>query len=299
MNSGGAPQPLPDYVAVGHITQDVRDGGLVFGGTVTYASLTARNLSHHAAIVTALPDAVLHDVAFADLYRGIEVHALPSEQVTIFENIYTPAGRIQYLRRHARVLDPTKVPPYLLRAPVVHLAPVAQEVPVTLLHHIDRHTLVGVTPQGWMRRWDETGRVWPERWALAEEILARADALVFSEEDTGGDMAEAERYVSLARIAVITRGARGCTVYVRGTRPLDLPAFPTREVDPTGAGDVFAAAFFLKLAERNDPEIAGVYANCVASFAVEDIGTRGIPTREQVEARLRAFRSTAAARYSW
>lgn len=287
MNPGTEPQVPPKYVAVGHLTQDVRDGSFVFGGTVTYASLTARNLGHQAAIVTALPDAVLQDAAFAELYRGIAVCALPSEQATVFENIYTPAGRVQYLRSHARILDPALIPSHLLRAPVVHLAPVAQEIPPTILACIDASSLVGVTPQGWMRRWDRAGRVWPERWTSAEQFLARADALVFSEEDTGGDTEEAARYVALARIAVITRGARGCTVYVRGARPLDLPAFPAREVDPTGAGDVFAAAFFLKLAERSDPEEAGIYANCVASFAVEDVGTRGIPTKEQVEARLR------------
>lgn len=287
MNPGAEPQAQPHYVAVGHITQDVRNGSFVFGGTVTYASLTARNLGYRAAIVTALPYEVLQDPAFAELYRGIAVAALPSEQATVFENIYTPAGRVQYLRSHARVLDPALIPPHLLRAPVVHLAPVAQEIPPAILASIGPSSLVGITPQGWMRRWDRTGRVWPERWTSAEQFLARADALVFSEEDTGGNMQEAERYVTLARIAVITRGARGCTVYVRGARPLDLPAFPAREVDPTGAGDVFAAAFFLKLAERSDPEEAGIYANCVASFAVEDIGTRGIPTKEQVEARLR------------
>jgi sugar/nucleoside kinase (ribokinase family) len=170
---------------------------------------------------------------------------------------------------------------------VVHLAPIAQEIPVALLQRLGDAAVVGVTPQGWMRCWDDTGRVMPQHWALAEQVLARADALVFSEEDTGGDVRQAQAYVALARLAVITRGARGCTVYVRGASPLDLPAFPAPEIEPTGAGDVFAAAFFLKLAEQQNPEAAGRFANCVASFAVEAVGTLGIPHLEQVETRLR------------
>jgi sugar/nucleoside kinase (ribokinase family) len=282
-----SPAIVPEYVAVGHITQDVRDGGLVFGGTVTYATVTARNLGHRAAILTALGPAAQRTDGFASLYRDIAVCAVPSDDTTIFENRYTPAGRVQYLRSRARTLDPEALSLDVLRAPIVHLAPLTQEVPATLLAHLPADSLVGVTPQGWMRQWDDRGLIAPARWATAEQVLARADALVFSEEDTGGDVALAQEYVSLARLAVITRGARGCTLYVRNARPLDMPAFPAHESEPTGAGDVFAAAFFLTLAATGDPEQAGRFANCVASFAVEAPGTEGIPTREQVEQRLR------------
>jgi len=55
-------------------------------------------------------------------------------------------------------------------------------------------------------------------------------------------------------------------------------------VDPTGAGDVFAAAFMIRLIETDDPCQAAQFANTVASFSIEGPGVSGIPMRHQVEA---------------
>jgi sugar/nucleoside kinase (ribokinase family) len=63
----------------------------------------------------------------------------------------------------------------------------------------------------------------------------------------------------------------------------EVPPRPTDEVDPTGAGDVFTAAFLVRMEETRDPLMAARFANAVASFSVEQAGTQGIPTRDQVE----------------
>jgi 1D-myo-inositol 3-kinase len=86
---------------------------------------------------------------------------------------------------------------------------------------------------------------------------------------------------------VVTQSKRGATVYVRGQHPHHFPAFAATEIDPTGAGDVFCAAFLVHLAETGDPYSSCRFANCVASFSVEGIGISTIPTREQVDERLR------------
>jgi sugar/nucleoside kinase (ribokinase family) len=57
-------------------------------------------------------------------------------------------------------------------------------------------------------------------------------------------------------------------------------------VDPTGAGDVFAPAFMIRLIETGDPCEAAQFANVVASFSIEGPGVTGIPMRKQVEAYL-------------
>lgn len=60
----------------------------------------------------------------------------------------------------------------------------------------------------------------------------------------------------------------------------------TQEVDPTGAGDVFAAAFLWHLHQQNgDWKTAAEWANCVASFAVEKRGVTGVPKLADVEKR--------------
>jgi 1D-myo-inositol 3-kinase len=85
---------------------------------------------------------------------------------------------------------------------------------------------------------------------------------------------------------VLTRGARGCTVFQQGREPFDSPAFHAHEFDPTGAGDVFTAAFLIRLHETGDVVESARFANCVASFAVEAEGVTGIPTRAMVEERM-------------
>jgi hypothetical protein len=64
------------------------DGSYIPGGTVTFASVTARNLGERAAILTAAP----HDVRQSPLFHDIEIRGPETNVATIFENIYTPAG---------------------------------------------------------------------------------------------------------------------------------------------------------------------------------------------------------------
>ncbi len=68
-----------------------------------------------------------------------------------------------------------------------------------------------------------------------------------------------------------------------------VPGFEATVVDPTGAGDCFAAALAVALAEGSDPVSAARFANAAGSRAVEVAGAQpSMPTRDQVEARLRS-----------
>ena len=83
-------------------------------------------------------------------------------------------------------------------------------------------------------------------------MLARADAVVLSQEDVVGDESLIAQYAAQTRVLVVTEGAAGCTVYVEG-RSRHFSAPGVDEVDPTGAGDVFAAVFFVHLQRNGDP----------------------------------------------
>jgi hypothetical protein len=170
---------------------------------------------------------------------------------------------------------------------------------------IDRFpgALIGVTPQGWLRQWDRptavktrrgvpSGRVQPTHavkhavrtveWASASKVLPRATATVISIEDVGGDESIVQHWASIASILVVTRGERGCTVFVSG-RSTDLPAPKVPVIDPTGAGDIFATAFFVRLRQTNDPIEAGRFANCLAAQSITRAGLDGVPTRDEIE----------------
>ncbi|MDI7274953.1 MAG: PfkB family carbohydrate kinase [Anaerolineae bacterium] len=273
----------PDYLVVGHVTCDLVPGGFRVGGTATYAAMTARALGYRVAVLTSAGT----DLPLATTFAGIDLRVVPATRSTTFENVYRDGYRVQFIRASAARLTARDLPEEWRRARIVHLGPLDQEVEPALVDAFPAETLIGVTPQGWLRRWDADGRVSSRRWTEARRILRRADAMVLSREDVGNDEEELNRYLSLARLAAVTESWQGATLHHRG-RSVVFPAYNVREVDPTGAGDVFAAAFFISLAETGDPEEAARFANAAASFAVEGEGYSTVATRAAVEERLRS-----------
>ena len=272
----------PDFVAVGHITKDLlSEGTYSIGGTATYASLAALRLGASVAVFTSAPA----DLDLGDALKGVMVHRVASPYATTFENIYLGPHRKQYIHGTALPLHPDDLPTAWRRAPIVLLCPIAGELGLDWTGTF-RRSIVGVTPQGWMRRWDEHGLITHQPWHEAGQILPKVNVLVFSKEDVGGDQELVRQYAGLARIAAVTEGPMGVTVYWKG-QPRRFPAYrASAEVDPTGAGDVFAAAFLLRLKETQDPYLAAPFANGAASFAIEGPGTTTLATRTQVEKRM-------------
>jgi sugar/nucleoside kinase (ribokinase family) len=210
---------------------------------------------------------------------GIQVACLSSRETTTFRNIYTQRGRQQLLLGTARRLTPSSVPTGWTSS-LVHIGPVAGECAPELIDSFG-DAFIAVTPQGWVRRWDESGRVAWSPWQHPEPVLARADAVVMSLEDAGNDWGAIEHYVSLVRLLVATEGARGCTVFCGGTAR-HIPACKVEQVDPTGAGDVFSAAFFLMVDRLADPLAAARFATCLAARSVTRTGLAGIPTSDEI-----------------
>ncbi|TMB87400.1 MAG: ribokinase [Chloroflexi bacterium] len=285
---------VPEFLAIGHVTRDVQpDGSFSLGGTVTFAAVTASRLGLTAAIVTCVDSQILTELPAHLPGIGLSVH--PSPATTTFANQYHDGFRIQYLRDRAESLNIEDVPGSWRSAPVVLLGPVAQELPLEFVTLFPRRpgAIIAATPQGWLRRWDFDGRVWPTPWAAAEQALPLLDVLILSHDDllpiAAGNRAEADDILSYwslkIPLLVATDGRHGATLFQHGAAE-HFPAYPSTEVDPTGAGDVFAAAFLCHLYRYGDPREAVNFANCVASFSVERVGVEGIPTSEMVEARI-------------
>jgi sugar/nucleoside kinase (ribokinase family) len=271
-----------DYLVIGHVTRDrAPEGRFTVGGTVTYAARTAQALGCRVGVITSAGEGL----DLAEALPDVETLRVPASATTTFDNRYSPTGRVQTIHAVAAPLTPEVVPPTWRMARVVHLGPVARECDPALAD-LFPNTFVGLTPQGWMRRWDSTGRVRRAPWENADALLPRADAVVLSEEDVGGDETLVARWATHTRALALTRGAAGCTVYAASVRQ-ELPAPRVIEVDPTGAGDVFAAVFFTRLQQGDDPWKAARLANCIAALSVTRPGLSGTPTPEEV-ARCRA-----------
>jgi sugar/nucleoside kinase (ribokinase family) len=268
-------QPV-DYLAIGHLAVDIMPGGNQLGGSVAYAALTARALGLHVGIVTSVGG----DAPLGAL-DGIPIVSVPSEFSTTFENIKTENGRKQTLHHRASELCLEHIPQGWLSTPIIHLAPIAQELDTQLPAQLSA-TLLGITPQGWMRAWDENGRVHATAWENREQALRHAGAVVMSLEDVNRDLELVEVMAHQTRILCLTEAESGAVLYWNGDRRRFRPP-AVKEVDGTGAGDIFAAAFLARLHRTRDPWEAARFATSLAAHSVTRVGLNGIPTQKEIE----------------
>ena len=130
-----------------------------------------------------------------------------------------------------------------------------------------------------------TGVVSAREWARPERDLLGVHVLFLSEHDLPEAEARARALLALVPMIALTRGWRGLTLLTRqGT--YEVPSLPRPEVDPTGAGDVFAAAFLVRYQESGDPLEAAAFGACAASCAVEGVGASTLGDRDEVRRRL-------------
>ncbi len=268
-----------DYLCIGHCCHDKSDSGYHLGGTASYAAMLARQWRRHPAVLTSFgPDFQFED-AFAK--HDIPVFHKPAEQTTTFSNTYSDGHRTQHLLACAATICVDDLSAEMQKSPIVHFGPIADEIHPDLLRAFP-NSLKGASIQGFLRNWDHGGRVSPKEmdWSLLRYI----DIVVLSKEDIRGVEHFLDKIVAYAPQVVCTNGAGGATVYNDGF-PRFFPAYPTTEVDPTGAGDAFTTAYLIDYHRTSDIRSACSFAHCAASFIVESKGTTAPPTLAEVNRR--------------
>jgi len=266
-----------EYLLLGHVSRDLTPDGPRLGGAVAYSGLTARALGLTVGVVTAAGT----DIGL-DPLAGLRLHCLPSSETTTFENVYWEGTRRQRVTATASPLSPSDVPPAWAGAGCVHLAPVADELPLDAGKAFPDARLF-CTPQGWLRRWDAEGHVHAHPWQRVIPALEGVHAAVLGWEDIAYDTQAAQALAGLVSILVFTAGASGADLFFDG-RTLHIDAKPARQLDPTGAGDIFAAAFFVGLLHGATPLSAARRAAAIAAHSVEAVGLDGVPSARQLAA---------------
>ena len=265
-----------DYLAIGHLSEDITPSGSILGGTVAYSALTARAMGLRVGIVTQCSPKT--DLSELD---GITIVNFPGDTTTTFEIITSPTDRTLYLHKLASPIEAIFIPESWKQTPIVHLGPIAQEIDPSFVRMFP-NSMVGLTIQGWLRDWDFEGRVQLTEWPEARVILEKANAAVLSIDDVNGDEFRIEEMMSSIRVLAVTEGADGVRLYWNG----DLRRFraPDMEaVDTTGAGDIFAAAFFIRLHYTHNPWEAARFATQMAAASVTRIGLQSIPSLDELQ----------------
>ena len=119
-----------------------------------------------------------------------------SNYTTTFCNSYNQGKRKQIINQVANKIKTDQIPKQWNKIKIIHICPIANEVGEEIFGFFE-NTLVGLTPQGLMRRWDKGGQVYPKKWIPSPQTLSQVDILIFSEEDISDFPEVLEKYKSL------------------------------------------------------------------------------------------------------
>jgi hypothetical protein len=247
-------------LAVGAITRDRYGDAIAIGGSSYYAARVFMGLG-------AAPFVVANDAP-----------------EPVFVNEYAEgADRRQWIERGAAPILPDGLPAAWRDVDVMFLCPVLGEVPLAPWLGAVRARWTGMGLQGFLRAPEPAvpgevrRRVVPAAFEPEPALLARADAVFLSEEDLAlapAGLLDALR--ASVRLVFLTRGEDGARIFTdAGAR--DVGVYRTAAVDPTGAGDSFAAACLLALASGADPVDAARLGAAAASIVVEGVAGACLP----------------------
>ncbi|MEO8571777.1 MAG: hypothetical protein ABI553_08760 [Chloroflexota bacterium] len=294
-----------DVVHIGSASRDLTADdprGWRLGGGVTYAALTTARLGLRTAALVVV-DAGASSADELDLLRGagVELELVRLAEGPVFDNRETPTGREQICHAVGRPLAIPTLPASWIEATAWSLVPVAGEVDDDWVNAVPSDAVLALGWQGLLRHLVAGDRV-ERRPPTPSELVRRADVVGVSAHDLapGIDIFALSRFLHPGARLLVTDGRSGGTaIRVGDDGPLGsvryLSATVRREVDPTGAGDVFLAAV---LATVVDLGIAGggrdgfagrgldlEFAAIAGALVVEGPGLSAVPMREAVLAR--------------
>ena len=277
------------------------DGSSRVGGSAFYSALQAARLGQRALIVTQGVAAEIERLL--EPYRTeIALEVLPAKQTTRLQSTGEGATRRQRVLAWAGAIGED----VSVDCSILHLAPVARETPARWRGRAD---FIGLTPQGLIRDWSGPGAEIGPTPLDASLVPEHCEAIVFNEAEReccawlldgggasvstpAGSCRAGEKGPTGARpgaVVAITDAAAATALRLPdgSTTRVEVPAIE-EFVDDVGAGDVFAAAFFIALRGGQPPRAAAAFANAAAAVRIAGFGANAIGDRAAIEARLRA-----------
>ncbi len=258
-------------LVLGAITRDVEPGGASSpGGVVHYAGLAFAALGARTRVVTRSRPDDARELLAPLCAAKVETRALPSRETTTYANDYSGSEDRHELLAASDPIGPGDLPAAWRRADAIHLGPLHRRdlLPETVAVLEGR---IGIDLQGLARRSGAAGTELAPN-AELKDFLAHVDVAKAAEEEIavlleGRTLPEFRRQFSIAEL-LVTLGARGALL-VTQSGVEEIAAVPARRRFPTGAGDVFLAAYLFARASGREPRAAGRVAARASAAQIE------------------------------
>jgi sugar/nucleoside kinase (ribokinase family) len=297
-------RPGLEIVVVGHLSRDLlitpdltRES---LGGGTAYAMLAPAVGAMGSGIVTRVGQDFNQEYMNALRMSGLDLTGLRTSgpHTTRFVNIYDAQGnRTQRVEAVAPSLRGDDYLSHHLHSTIFHFCPLtAAELHLSCLEVADTSgAFVSLDVQGYLRA-IEGDRVVPRNWDERDEVLRYVDSVKFDDKELKvayGKIPEAlavEKVTRLGpKIVIVTRDRRGSTIYTRNGHT-DIPlVLADKFVDATGCGDTYTVGFLLEYMRTGDIKRAGLFGATCASYNLETVGPYDMPSREQVEKRMKPY----------
>jgi 2-dehydro-3-deoxygluconokinase len=289
-----------DLVTAGHFAIDLISSPKIttpkptLGGAPTYVSVAAKKMDAEVSVISKVgEDFSSRDIAWLNAH-GIDLSGLKR-----IKGASTTRFILKYINWRRQLQLKSKAPPILsedvpdsLRAKVVHIAPVANEISRNLVDKMRTLTnVLSLDPQGFVREFDANGNVHLKRWH-DQQVLEQIDLYKSSLSEIRVVTGLTDLQLAMekirdygARIVIVTIGMKGSKLLFEG-KLHDIPACKPKMVrDPTGAGDAFIGAFLAEYVKGNDPVSCACIGSASASFVVEEVGPDVFGEKEEICAR--------------
>ncbi len=270
------------FLAVGNVSLDQTKAGNVPGGPVLYSTLAAKKLGWSPIAITSFGP---------DFYQvqppldGIELRVQQASTTLTLRLSYDTSGNREITvvtagdKLRLETLDLASKPDVLFLCPTLN--DYTEEQALELIKRYSS-SYVAVAPQGWMRSVDKNGVIKPKVWEAGSKLLPYVDLMVVSVHDISGFDGLVHSYIkvigkkrSLDGIIVLTQGSQPNQVFA-GLHQIIMNTIPTQEVDPTGAGDVFAAMFAMAYREKGPGAKAITHALSWAQIGGSYLASQGM-----------------------
>jgi sugar/nucleoside kinase (ribokinase family) len=289
-----------DLVTAGHFAIDLISSPKIttpkptLGGPPTYVSVAAKKLDAKVSVISKVgEDFSSRHIAWLNS-NGVDLSGLKR-----IKGASTTRFILKYANRRRQLQLKSRTPPILpedipnsLRAKVVHIAPVTNEISRKLVDKMRTLTnTLSLDPQGFVREFNIDGNMHLKRWH-DQQVLEQIDVYKSSQSEIRMVTSLADLQMAMekihdygAKIVVVTRGMKGSKLLFE-EKLYDIPACKPKIVrDPTGAGDAFIGAFLAEHVKGKDPVWCACTGSASSSFVVEGLGSEVFGEKKEIYAR--------------